>query len=242
MFDLNYFNMVSESSWLNPWFVNFMELAALVEIMFTNVRVTACIIIVIIIHFIPCRMFQHAQYQHYFRFFSFCNLVFLFCLCNCFGISSSLQFLQFGINFCNLVFLFYLCNCFGISSSLQFLQFGISFCNLVLASAIWYFCYVSTIFLVFRLLFSFCNLVFELIFCKKNLEWYFVFRFCKIWYFDYPSASAIWYFCLQLFWYFVFSSVSAIWYQLLQFGISVLSLQLFWYFVFSSVSAIWYLS
>jgi hypothetical protein len=29
--------------------------------------------------------------------FSFCNLVFLFCLCNCFGISSSLQFLQFGI-------------------------------------------------------------------------------------------------------------------------------------------------
>jgi hypothetical protein len=87
--------------------------------------------------------------------FGFCNLVFLFCLCNCFGISFSLRFLQFGIwvkflqkknkkievifcllllqnlvfrlsfNFCNLVFLFYLCNCFGISSSLQFLQFGI---------------------------------------------------------------------------------------------------------------------
>jgi len=82
--------------------------------------------------------------------FSFCNLVFLFCLCNCFGILSSLQFLQFDIcvqflqiffgvifclpflqnlvfrlsfSFCNLVFLFYLCNCFGISSSLQFLQF-----------------------------------------------------------------------------------------------------------------------
>jgi hypothetical protein len=29
--------------------------------------------------------------------FSFCNLVFMFCLCNCFSISSSLQFLQFGI-------------------------------------------------------------------------------------------------------------------------------------------------
>jgi hypothetical protein len=29
--------------------------------------------------------------------FSFCNLVFLFCLCNCFGISSSIQFLQLGI-------------------------------------------------------------------------------------------------------------------------------------------------
>ncbi|KAL9396835.1 hypothetical protein Peur_011088 [Populus x canadensis] len=38
-----------------------MELAALVEIMFTNVRATARIKIVIIIHFIPCRMFQHAQ-------------------------------------------------------------------------------------------------------------------------------------------------------------------------------------
>jgi len=84
--------------------------------------------------------------------FSFCNLIFLFCLCNCFGILSSLQFLQLGIcvqflqknfgvifclpllqnllfqlsfSFCNLVFLFCLCNCFGISSSLQFLQFGI---------------------------------------------------------------------------------------------------------------------
>jgi hypothetical protein len=121
---------------------------------------------------------------------SLCNLVFLLCLCNCFGISSSLQFLQFGISFCNLVFLFCLCNCFGISSFLQFLQFGI---------------WVK--------------------FLQKNLEWYFVFRFCKIWYFDCPLASAIWYFSLslQLFWYFIFSSVSAIWYQLLQFGIFVVS-------------------
>ena len=46
------------------------------------------------------------------------------------------------------------------------------------------------------------------------MEWYFVFRFCKIWYFDCPSASTIWYFSLslQLFWYFIFFSASAIWY------------------------------
>ena len=138
--------------------------------------------------------------------FNFCNLVFLFYLCNVFGISSSLQFLHFGIcvqflkknfevifclpllqnlvfrpsfSFCNLVFMFCLCNCFGISSSLQFLQFGIC-----------------------------------VQFLQIFLEWYFVFRFCKFWYFDFPSASAIWYLCslLQLFWYFVFSSVFAIWY------------------------------
>jgi len=120
----------------------------------------------------------------------------------------------------------------GISTFLQLLQFGISVLSLQLfsyfffssVSAIWYLRSVSA--------------------KIKNLEWYFVFRFCKIWYFNCPSASAIWYFCLslQLFWYLIFSSVSAIWYQLLQFGISVLSLQLFWYFVFSSVSTIWYLS
>ncbi|KAL9345048.1 hypothetical protein Peur_062723 [Populus x canadensis] len=38
-----------------------MKLAALVEIMFTNVKATAGIKVVIIIHLIPCRMFQHAQ-------------------------------------------------------------------------------------------------------------------------------------------------------------------------------------
>jgi hypothetical protein len=53
--------MVSESGWLNPWLANFMKLAALVEIMFTNVKATAGIKVVIIIHLIPCRMFQHAQ-------------------------------------------------------------------------------------------------------------------------------------------------------------------------------------
>jgi len=52
---------------------------------------------------------------------------------------------------------------------------------------------------VFRLLFSFCDLVFTFslrsVFAKKNLEWYFVFRFYKIWYFDFPLFFAIWYFC-----------------------------------------------
>jgi len=57
MFDLNYFNMVSEPGWSNPWLANFMELTAPVEIMFTNVRAIAGIKIVIIIHFIPSRMF-----------------------------------------------------------------------------------------------------------------------------------------------------------------------------------------
>ena len=61
MFDLNYFNIVSGPGWSNPWLANFMELTTPVEIMFTNVRATAGIKIVIIIHFIPSRMFQHAQ-------------------------------------------------------------------------------------------------------------------------------------------------------------------------------------
>jgi len=61
MFDMNYFNMVSEPRWSNPWLASFMELVAPVEIMFTNIRVTAGIKIVIIIHFIPSRMFQHVQ-------------------------------------------------------------------------------------------------------------------------------------------------------------------------------------
>ena len=93
------------------------------------------------------------------------------------------------------------------------LLFG--FCNLVSASAIWYFCSVFAIILVFRLLFGFCNLVFPFCLCncfgisslqflqfgiwvkflEKKREWYFVFYFCKTWYFDFPSTSAIWYFC-----------------------------------------------
>jgi len=291
MFHLNYFNMVSEASWSNPWLVNFMELVALVEIMFINVRATARIKIIIIIHFIPCRMFQHVQCIHLklnFRFIFSKHQTWVvwpikrwrmkirFCACgwriNIWNFILILQLLQFGIwvkflekkkgvifcflllqnlvfrlsfNFCNLIFLFYLCNYFGISSSLQFLQFGIcvqflqkkikngvifclpllqnlvfwrsfsfynlvflsvsaivlvfhllfSFYNLVSASVIWYFCSVFAIVLVFCLLFSFYNLVFELSFCKKKREWYFVFCFCKIWYFDFPSTSAIWYFC-----------------------------------------------
>jgi hypothetical protein len=53
--------MVSEPDWSNPWLANFMELAASIEIMFANVRATTGIKIVIFIHFIPSRMFQHAQ-------------------------------------------------------------------------------------------------------------------------------------------------------------------------------------
>jgi len=93
--------------------------------------------------------------------FSFYNLIFLFCLCNCFGISSSLQFLQFGI-------------------CVQFLQFFLEwyfvfrfykiwYFDFPSASAIWYFCSVSAIVLVFCLLFSFCNLVFAFSFC--NFFW-----------------------------------------------------------------------
>jgi len=136
--------------------------------------------------------------------FNFCNLVFMFYLCNCFGISSFLQFLQFGIcvqflqkkkwsdilssasaksgiltvlQLLQFSISVCLCNFFGISSSLQFLQFGI--CVQFLP--------------------------------KKKVEWYFVFRFCKIWYFDFSSVS---------------SSASAKFgiltvLQLLQFGISV---------------------
>jgi len=116
--------------------------------------------------------------------------------------------LLFG--FCNLVSaaaIWYFCSVFAIILVFHLL---FSFCNLVSASTIWYFRSVSAIVLVF-LLFSFCNLVFELSFWKKKGV---VFCFCKIWYFDFPSTSAIWYFCLslQFFWYFFFSSVSAIWY------------------------------
>jgi hypothetical protein len=91
------------------------------------------------------------------------------------GISTVLQLLQYGISVC-------LCNCFGISSSLQFLQFGISFCNLVFLSCLCnYFGILSSLqFLQFGIWVKFLQ--------KKKLEWYFVFRFCKIWYFNFPSA------------------------------------------------------
>jgi len=97
--------------------------------------------------------------------------------------------LLFG--FCNLVSaaaIWYFCSVFAIILVFRLL---FSFCNLVSASTIWYFRSVSAIVLVF-LLFSFCNLVFELSFWKKKGV---VFCFCKIWYFDFPSTSAIWYFC-----------------------------------------------
>jgi len=54
--------------------------------------------------------------------FSFYNLVVLFCLCNCFGISSSLQFLQFGI--------WYFCS---VSAIVLVFRLLFSFFNLVFA-------------------------------------------------------------------------------------------------------------
>jgi hypothetical protein len=116
--------------------------------------------------------------------FSFCNLVFAFSFCKkkkkniwvifCLPLLQNLVF-RLSFSFCNLVFLF-------VSAIVLVFHLLFSFCNLVSASAIWYFCLVSAIVLVFCLLFSFYNLVFELSFCKKKkkLEWYFVFRFCKI--------------------------------------------------------------
>jgi len=86
--------------------------------------------------------------------FNFCNLVFLFYLCNCFGISSSLQFLQFGI-------------------CVQFLQkhknkkFGVIFCLPLLQN------------LVFRLSFSFCHGIYYQRDCLVTLVtcWYESFLF-----------------------------------------------------------------
>jgi len=154
-----------------------MELVAPVEIMFTNVRVTASIKIVIIIHFIPCRMFQHAQ-----------------CISLKLNFKSIFQNIRHG--------LFDILKDRGWRSSfvlaaeeliseplfwiLQLLQFGISVMSLQLfwyfifssISAIWYLRSVSVIFfgvifclpllqnLVFRLSSSFCNLVF--LFCLCN--------------------------------------------------------------------------
>jgi len=122
--------------------------------------------------------------------FSFCNLVFAFSFCKkkklewyFFSLLQNLVF-RLSFSFCNLIFL-------SVSAIVLVFHLLFSFCNLVSASAIWYFCPVSAIVLVFCLLFSFYNLVFELSFCKKILEWYFIFRFCKIWYFDFPSASVM---------------------------------------------------
>jgi hypothetical protein len=115
--------------------------------------------------------------------FSFRNLVFLFCLCNCFGISSSLQFLQFGIYVQFLRkkiwsdILSSASTKSGISTFLQLLQFDISVLSLKLfwyfvfssVSAIWYLRSVSANFfgmifylpllqnLVFRLFLNFCH-------------------------------------------------------------------------------------
>jgi len=124
--------------------------------------------------------------------FNFCNLVFLFYLCNCFwyfffSSVSAIWYLRsvfakkkIGVIFClpllqNLVYRlsFSFCNLIFLSVSAIVLVFHLlfSFCNLVSASTIWYLCPVFAIVLVFCLLFSFYNLIFELSFCKKkNLE------------------------------------------------------------------------
>jgi len=92
-------------------------------------------------------------------------------------------------SFCNLVFAFSFCKFFwsdilssasvnsGISTFLQLLQFGIYVlsCNCFGISS-------SLQFLQFGICIQFLQIF---------LEWYFVFRFCKIWYFNFPSASAM---------------------------------------------------
>jgi hypothetical protein len=123
------------------------------------------------------------------------------------SISTFLQLLQFGISVLSLQLFWYLF--FSSVSAIWYLRsvsakknnnlvwyFIFRFCKIWYfdfpsASAILYLCSVSAIVLVFHFLFSFCNLIFELSFWKKNLEWYFVFRFCKIWYFDFPLASVM---------------------------------------------------
>jgi hypothetical protein len=66
--------------------------------------------------------------------FSFCNLIFAFSFYNYFGISSSLQSLQFGIcvQFLQICFLFW-------RNRITSRRYLFSFCNLCSVSAIWYF-------------------------------------------------------------------------------------------------------
>jgi len=158
--------------------------------------------------------------------FSFCNLVFAFSFCNVFwsdilssasaksGISTFLQFLQFGISVLSLQLFWYFF--FSSVSAIWYLRsvsviflewyfvfrfYKIWYFDIPSASAIWYFCFVSVIVLVFRLLFSFCNLVF-------------VFSFCNVFWSDILSFASA-------------KSGISTFFQLLQFRIYVLSLQLF---------------
>jgi len=239
-----------------------MELVVPIETMFTNVRAIAGIKIVIIIHFIPFKMFQHTKcIPLKLNFISiFQNIRHeLFDLLKDGGWRLSfvlgaeeliseplfwiLQLLQFGISILSLqLFWYFVFSSVSaiwylrsvsatffwsdilssasaksdISTFLQLLQFGIFVLSLQL---FWYFV---------RLLFSFCNLIFAFNFCNSFLEWYFVFRFCKIWYFDFPSAFAIWYF------YSVFAIVLV--FRLL---FSFCNFFLEWYFVFRFCK-IWY--
>ena len=74
------------------------------------------------------------QYLVFHLSFSFCNLIFVFSFCNYFGISSSLQLLQFDIcvQFLQICFVFW-------SNHIILRRYLFSFCNLCSISAIWYF-------------------------------------------------------------------------------------------------------
>jgi len=66
--------------------------------------------------------------------FSFCKIWYFVSFCNYFGISSSLQLLQFGIcvQFLQICFVFW-------SNRIILRRYLFSFCNLCSVSAIWYF-------------------------------------------------------------------------------------------------------
>ena len=131
--------------------------------------------------------------------FGFCNLV----SASAIWYSSSLRFLQFGISVLSLQLFWYFV--FSSVSAIwyQLLQFGISVLSLQL---FWYFFFSSVSAIWYQLLqfgissslqFLQFDICVQFLQKKIKLEWYFVFRFCKIWYFDCSSASAIWYFCLS---------------------------------------------
>jgi len=115
MFDLNYFNMVLElvlETRLNP------------EHSFRGIGFFFGVIFCL-------SLLQNLVFR---LPFSFCNSIFAFNFCNYFGISSSLQFLQFGI--C----VQFLQICFVLWHNRIFLRrYLFSFCNLYSVFTIWYF-------------------------------------------------------------------------------------------------------
>ena len=178
---INIWNIILDSSASAIWYFYFVSAIVLVF----RLLFSFCNLVSAIWYF----CFVSAIVLVFHLLFSFCNLIFelsfykkiwsdiLSSASAKSGISTVLQLLQFGISVC-------LCNCFGISSSLQLLQFGISFCNLVFL-----FCLCNCFDISSSL--QFLQFGIWVKFLQKNLEWYFVFRFCKIWYFDFPSASVM---------------------------------------------------